>query len=155
MPFDLIVPLPCCALGVRFAGGSLTYAEFLPAATPSQAASGALPEQIERWIAAYLRHPAELPELPLQIVGTPHRQKVWAAMLAIPPGQVRTYGEVAREIASAPRAVGQACGANPLPLFVPCHRIVGGAGLGGFMNARDGDPLAIKRWLLRHEGVAV
>ena len=54
-----------------------------------------------------------------------------------------------------PRAVGQACRANPCPIVVPCHRVVAVKGLGGFAGDRDGRKLAIKRWLLRHEGVAV
>jgi methylated-DNA-[protein]-cysteine S-methyltransferase len=71
----------------------------------------------------------------------------------IPRGQSLTYGEVARRVRSVPRAVGQACGANPIALIIPCHRVIGAQGsLGGFMNAEDGFPLAIKRWLLAHEG---
>ena len=78
---------------------------------------------------------------------------MWKAIAAIPLGQSRTYGEVARMVRSAPRAVGQACGANRVALIIPCHRVVGALGvLGGFMNAHRGDPIAIKRWLLAHEG---
>jgi methylated-DNA-[protein]-cysteine S-methyltransferase len=56
-------------------------------------------------------------------------------------------------VRSAPRAIGQACGANRIALIVPCHRVVGAMGsMGGFMNAQSGDPIAIKRWLLTHEG---
>ncbi len=71
----------------------------------------------------------------------------------IPVGESRTYGELARQLHTAPRAVGGACGANHIALVIPCHRVVGSQGsLGGFMHAVEGDPLAIKRWLLAHEG---
>ena len=72
-------------------------------------------------------------------------------MQAIPRGQVLTYGEVAARIGSSPRAVGQACGNNPIPVIIPCHRIVGKASLGGFMHHSGGYALDIKRWLLVHE----
>ena len=85
--------------------------------------------------------------------GTQFRERVRQALTKIPVGESRTYGELARQLHTAPRAVGGACGANDIALVVPCHRVVGSQGsLGGFMHAVDGDPLAIKRWLLRHEG---
>ena len=71
----------------------------------------------------------------------------------IPPGYVRSYGEVAKDIRSGPRAVGQACGANYFPLAIPCHRVVSSNGIGGFARNDDGFHIAIKRWLLAHEGV--
>lgn len=73
------------------------------------------------------------------------------AMAAIPLGQTRTYGEVARALGVPAQAVGQACGANPLPILIPCHRILGAAGLGGF-SAKGG--VETKVWLLRHEKAA-
>ncbi len=86
-------------------------------------------------------------------IGTPFRRRVWDALSTIPVGESRTYGEMARRLATAPRAIGGACGANPIALVIPCHRVVGSQGaMGGFMNAVDGDPIAIKRWLLTHEG---
>ena len=85
--------------------------------------------------------------------GTAFRQRVWDALLQIPIGESRTYGELARLLHSAPRAVGGACGANPIALVIPCHRVVGTHGsLGGFMGVTQGEPIAIKRWLLAHEG---
>ena len=59
--------------------------------------------------------------------------------------------ELARELASSARAVGQACGANHIPIIIPCHRVVSKAGIGGFAHHRDGYELEIKRWLLKHE----
>jgi len=100
---------------------------------------------------SYLNNPDAQFTLPLKLNGTPHQQKVWRAMCKIPRGETRSYGELAAELRSAAQAVGQACGANPLPIVVPCHRVVGKSGLGGFMKHGSGDPLDIKRWLLAHE----
>ncbi|HQW37457.1 MAG TPA: methylated-DNA--[protein]-cysteine S-methyltransferase, partial [Usitatibacteraceae bacterium] len=103
---------------------------------------------------SYLDNPAFAFDLPMKLTGTRHQLSVWEAMCAIPAGETRTYGELAKSIGSSARAVGGACGANPLPIVVPCHRVVGANGsLGGFMGARqEGFELSIKRWLLAHEG---
>ncbi|RDS98677.1 methylated-DNA--[protein]-cysteine S-methyltransferase, partial [Burkholderia contaminans] len=82
------------------------------------------------------------------------QHRVWDVISDIPPGTVLTYGQVAKRIGSAPRAVGQACGANYFPLVIPCHRVVAAGGLGGFANHDDnGYYQKVKRWLLAHEGV--
>ena len=70
---------------------------------------------------------------------------------AIKPGQTRTYGDIARQLNSSPRAVGNACRSNPVPIFIPCHRVVSASGRGGFMGHTSGEPLEIKEWLLTHE----
>lgn len=103
---------------------------------------------------SYLDNPGFVFDLPMKLTGTRHQLSVWEAMCAIPAGETRTYGELAKSIGSSARAVGGACGANPLPIVVPCHRVVGANGsLGGFMGARqEGFELSIKRWLLAHEG---
>ncbi|MFC7045144.1 methylated-DNA--[protein]-cysteine S-methyltransferase [Halobacteriaceae archaeon GCM10025711] len=76
---------------------------------------------------------------------------VMEAMAAIPRGETRTYGDLAAELDSAAVAVGQACGRNPVPIVVPCHRVVGADSLGGFSNESD-DPVGVKRRLLDQEG---
>ncbi|MDO4641811.1 MAG: methylated-DNA--[protein]-cysteine S-methyltransferase [Neisseria sp.] len=91
---------------------------------------------------------------PISSRGTAFQQKVWQAIAMIPAGEVLTYQDIARQIGSHPRAVGGACGKNPLALVVPCHRVVAKQGLGGFSSG-EGDALNIKRWLLQHEGVTV
>ena len=89
--------------------------------------------------------------LPLAPEGTEHQKKVWTAMTEIPSGALRTYGDLAREIGSSARAVGTACGKNPIPIIVPCHRIVAtGGGIGGY-SGRGG--VETKRQLLHLEGV--
>jgi methylated-DNA-[protein]-cysteine S-methyltransferase len=93
-------------------------------------------------------------DFPLAPAGTEFQRRVWKAMTRIPIGRTRTYGEIAAELASAAQAVGQACGANPLPIIVPCHRIVSASGLGGFAGATEGTMIDVKRWLLDHEARA-
>jgi methylated-DNA-[protein]-cysteine S-methyltransferase len=93
---------------------------------------------------AYLEDPRFEFELPLKLGGTRHRLAVWEAMQRIPAGETRTYGDLAKDLRSSARAVGGACGANPIPVVVPCHRVVrtGGA-MGGY-----GGGVPRKRWLL-------
>lgn len=84
--------------------------------------------------------------------GTPFQQRVWRELTRIPFGETRSYGDLAARLNSSARAVAGACRRNPLPLLVPCHRVVAKQGLGGFMGKTGGQALAIKRWLLQHEG---
>lgn len=111
-------------------------------------------KQMTQEILAYLQQPHQAFSLPAQLAGSAFQQKVWLAILAIPLGQTRNYSELAAQLQSGPRAVANACGANRLPLLIPCHRVVAKNGLGGFMRG-DKNGLSIKRWLLAHEGVHV
>lgn len=89
-------------------------------------------------------------DLPLDPAGTPYQRRVWDALLGIPFGETRRYGDVARALGSGSRAVGSACGRNPIPIVIPCHRVVGGnGGLGGYSGD---DGIETKRFLLRLEG---
>ena len=91
--------------------------------------------------------------LPLAPEGSAFQKRVWTALCAIPPGETRSYADIARTIGSAPRAVGGANGANPIPLFIPCHRVIAADGsLGGYSG---GDGPATKRYLLDHESRAL
>lgn len=89
--------------------------------------------------------------LPLDPPGNAFQREVCAAMSAIPFGETRTYGEIARSLGSAAQPVGNACGANPIPVIIPCHRVLGAKGLGGF-SGQGG--VETKVALLRHEGAA-
>jgi len=88
-------------------------------------------------------------QLPLAPHGTPFQRRVWAALERIPPGETRSYGDLARDLASGPRAVGQANGRNPIPIIIPCHRVVGADGSIGGYTGLDGLPT--KRFLLALE----
>ena len=88
-------------------------------------------------------------DLPLRPAGTAFQKSVWTLMAEIPFGAVRTYGDLAVDLGSGPRAVGGACGRNPIPIVIPCHRVVGGGGLGGYTGLGGIDT---KGALLRLEG---
>jgi methylated-DNA-[protein]-cysteine S-methyltransferase len=98
-----------------------------------------------RQLAAYFAGNLTEFDLPLAPEGSPFEQRVWSAMQIIPYGETRSYGDLAGMIGSAPRAVGGACGKNPIPIVIPCHRVLAKTGLGGYSG--DGG-LATKRLLL-------
>lgn len=87
-------------------------------------------------------------DLPLAPGGTPFRKRVWQALLEIPYGGTASYGALVARVGGSARAIGGANGANPLPILIPCHRVVGSTGLGGYSG---GDGLSTKRWLLALE----
>lgn len=90
-------------------------------------------------------------DLPLQVEGSEFQKAVCAAMLAIPFGETRTYGDIASDLGAPPQPVGNACGGNPIPVIIPCHRVLSASGLGGF-SGQGG--VETKVALLKHEGAA-
>jgi len=152
--FDAVVALPFGPFGVRAADGAVSELVFLPPDTPLRAPTNDTARIAAEALHDWIEHPEQPFPLPLRECGTPFQRRVWAEISAIPAGRTRTYGELSARLGSAARAVGQACGANPYPLVVPCHRVTSASGLGGFANATGGWLLDVKRWLLRHEGAA-
>lgn len=108
------------------------------------------PKVPEPWYSALLHYVKTgiLPPVPIELVGTAFQQEVWQALRTIPSGTTESYGALAKRLGrpSSARAIGRACGANPCVLFVPCHRVVGAHGIGGFSA-----DLAIKQHLLSFE----
>ena len=144
---------PFAILGIRTGGGAVTGIEFLSARGRAQSPTDSIAERTCRQIERYLADPHWRFTLPLAPACSDFQRKVREALARIPVGESRTYGELARLVHTAPRAVGGTCGANPIALVIPCHRVVGSQGsLGGFMGVTEGEPIAIKRWLLTHEG---
>ncbi len=143
---------PFAVLGIRTVGDLLTDIEYLHPGVATLAPLSRLAERVCRQIERYLEDPQYAFDLPFDYVGTPFQCSVWRQISAIPVGRTVRYGDIALRLHTAPRAVGRACGDNRIPIIIPCHRVVGAAGLGGFMHSRGGLPLEIKRWLLRHEG---
>ena len=151
--FSAIVPAPFGAIGIRIEGDVLKELSYLSPQYKAKPASDKLSKKVAMQVAAYLKNPDYAFDLDLPDVGTEHQRKVWSVINAIPRGKVLTYGEVAHKIRSAPRAVGQACGANWFPLIIPCHRVTASGSIGGFARHDGGFHQSVKRWLLRHEQV--
>ena len=137
---------PVGALAVTEEGGRITSVRWT-----EETHSGTSPvldralEQLKAYFAGELTHF----DLPLAPLADPFRAQVRAAMLAIPHGQTRTYGEIAEELGTYGQPVGAACAANPIPVIIPCHRVLSAEGLGGFSG---GQGIETKIALLRHEG---
>lgn len=113
--------------------------------------ASALLDAAEDQLAAYFAGTRKDFDLPLAPGGTDLTRRVCALLQAIPYGETRTYGDLAKALGAPAQAIGQACGANPIPVLIPCHRILAANGLGGF-SAKGG--VETKVWLLRHEGAA-
>lgn len=146
-----VLALPVCVLGLRLAESHIEEIVLLPPGTALQPSEHPLTMIFRQEIASYLARPDYQIQLPLTKRGTTFQNRVWRAIAAIAPGETRSYGEIATAINSAPRAVGQACGSNPFPIAVPCHRVVGQRSLGGFAKQNIDWLIQTKQWLLAHE----
>lgn len=146
---------PLGRLGVRVADDLVTGVEWLPPGR-GRAPTHPLAAEAVRQLAAWFADPARGFALPLAPAPTPFQRRFREVLCAVPPGEVRTYGEIAAALGSAPRAVGGACGANPITIVVPCHRVVAADGIGGYGGDwGEGPAVAFKQRLLEMERQAV
>ena len=150
-----ILSTPIGALALTAHAGMLTAIRFGTSVTvsspdDSSAADSPVLTQAQRQLDEYFTGVRKTFDLPLAPAGTAFQRAVWDALLTIPYGEVRTYADIARALGNpgASRAVGMACHVNPLPIVIPCHRVVGKAGLTGYAGG-----LHIKEALLHLEGV--
>ena len=153
--FSYQLDTPLGPVRVMFSPQGLAALDFIAGEDPQGAVQDSLPES---WMQETLqalkeyfagRQP-DFSKLRLDPQGTPFQRQVWQALKAIPAGKTLSYAELAQKIGRprAARAVGRACGANPIPILIPCHRVIAANGsLGGYSSGLDR-----KRWLLWHEG---
>ncbi|MGI9297120.1 MAG: methylated-DNA--[protein]-cysteine S-methyltransferase [Gammaproteobacteria bacterium] len=148
--WHLKLRMPFGVFGLCCDDFAVLQTEYLPMRAPPLPPQNPLAAEAARQVRAYWKKPRGfIFDLPLLSAPTAHQRRTRAAMMEVPGGEVRTYGDIAKRIRSSPRAVGGACRVNFLPLLVPCHRIVAADGQGGFMGARNG--VHIKNALLQHE----
>ena len=154
--YQAVIASPLGRIGVVVdADGALCCLDVVGDTHPLQQPKADSVRRVALALAAYFDNPGLRFDLPLAPAGTAYQRRVWAELTRIPAGETCSYGDLAGLIDSAPRAVGQACRRNPIPIVVPCHRVIGRQGVGGYSGAVSGPQLDIKRWLLRHEGVTL
>lgn len=150
--YDAVISTPLGKLGIRLEQDALSLLDFVSSSVAHRLPATPAAKRVVAALEAYFADAGREFDLPLLLHGTPFQVRVWRALQAIPVGTVRTYGDLAEQLGSSPRAVGGACRANPVPIIVPCHRVVGASGLGGYSGARGGEWLRTKAQLLAHEG---
>ncbi|MEW5756381.1 MAG: methylated-DNA--[protein]-cysteine S-methyltransferase [Pseudomonadota bacterium] len=148
-------PGPLSRLGIRCVDQALVEIDYLTAAQQFELVPMSLALEVSRQLVEYFKGTRTEFTFPLHAGGTVFQQRVWQALMQIPYGTTMTYGALARELHSSARAVGNACRANPIPIVIPCHRVVGASGIGGYSGETTGDGIAIKRWLLEHEQAGI
>ena len=144
----MIVDSPVGPLGADASGSAVTALVWGRAGTLTD---GQLSDQLSDEIARYFAGNLTQFTVPLAPRGSEFQQRFYQALCAIPYGETRTYGDLAKQLGVTPQAIGQACGANPIPILIPCHRVLAADGLGGY-SGRGG--IEAKVTLLRIEGAA-
>jgi methylated-DNA-[protein]-cysteine S-methyltransferase len=152
-PYGLVLETPIGRIGVQLEGDCVVCVAFVPEDVAPKPAAAAAGRRVAREFEHYFVDATRWFSVPVAITGTPFQRRVWQALREIPAGETRTYGELARRLGSGARAVGNACRCNPVPVIVPCHRVIGVNGIGGYAGHDGGRFLARKRWLLAHEQV--
>ncbi len=151
--FSTIIPSPIGNLGIHIHNNKLTRIVFLGTDQSSQLSNENEYQPLHNELTAYFQNPQHDFQFPLEVKGTPFQKTVWQALRQIPVSTTISYQELATHLGTSPRAIGNACRANPTPIIVPCHRVVAKNHMGGFVGKTAGEMIAIKRWLLTHEKV--
>jgi len=159
---DAIVPFmlkgQTVSLAIYTAGHShdaaLCGIDFRFGQVATQAPRTALAEDVVHQLQCYLDDPQYAFDLPLQMHGTDFQCRLWSALRDVPAGDTVTYGQLVTRLGmkGGAQAVGQACRRNPVPVVVPCHRILSQSGMGGYAGETTGEKLCFKQALLKHEG---
>ncbi|WP_113911861.1 methylated-DNA--[protein]-cysteine S-methyltransferase [Roseovarius dicentrarchi] len=140
------LPTPLGPVCAREEDGAITALDWGEAPTPDDTP---LLRRALRQLTLYFAGDLQRFDLPLRVSGTDFQRRVCDAIAAIPYGETREYGDLARALGVPAQAIGTGCGGNPIPIIIPCHRVLGASGLGGF-SGKGG--VETKVWLLRHEG---
>jgi methylated-DNA-[protein]-cysteine S-methyltransferase len=154
--YDAVVYIPSLniRLGVHTRQDALSGLDFLPPKGSELKPASPLARRIVAELQRYFSNPQTRFSIPLYLSGTVFQRRVWQALRKLPAGRTAQYGELARQLGTGARAIGNACRANPIPIVVPCHRVLAAHGLGGYSGATQGSSLGIKRRLLEHESRA-
>jgi methylated-DNA-[protein]-cysteine S-methyltransferase len=148
--FSSVIATPIGKFGVMFTDGRVRQTSFLPPKTTLVFSQTSKERLIISQIKKYFVKSSHKFKLLVDLHGTNLQQKIWRTLQKIPVGEVRTYGELAKLLQTSPRVIGNACRSNPIPLIIPCHRVVAASGVGGYCGSSSKN-IKIKKWLLAYE----
>lgn len=153
--YDAIFSTDIATIGIQLENSKLIKVDYLMSNNNKKPISK-LAKNIQNKIEKYLKDNSKINNLKidLKLHVTPFQEKVLNQLVLIPYGETRTYGEIAQKLKTSPRAVGNACRRNPIPIVIPCHRVVASKSLGGYSGATEGETQDIKRHLLKLEGIS-
>jgi methylated-DNA-[protein]-cysteine S-methyltransferase len=147
MVYQAIIQTPVGKLGISTFDRLLTRIDFLTEDKSLIAPKGKTLNHIVNQLIHYFQYPNFKFNIPYQLQGTPFQKKVWQTLSKLSPKKTISYGTLAKKLNTGARAIGNACRVNPLPILIPCHRVVAQRDLGGY----KGQEISIKKWLLKHE----
>lgn len=151
LPYSAIISSPAGNLGIKIFENKLHNVDLLIDRGKTKPATDEFTQQIITELHCYFKNPQHKFKIPLKLIGTPFQLKVWRALTKIPVGKTLTYGELAQQLKTSPRAIGNACRNNPVPIVIPCHRITAQNGIGGFSGKTCGAEINLKSWMLALE----
>jgi methylated-DNA-[protein]-cysteine S-methyltransferase len=153
--YDAIFSTDIATIGIQLENSKLIKVDYLKNKNNIKPTSK-LAENIQNKIEKYLKDTSKTNDLKIDVKldVTSFQEKVLNQLILIPYGETKTYGDIAKKLKTSPRAVGNACRRNPIPIVIPCHRVVASKGLGGYSGATEGETQNIKRNLLKLEGIS-
>ena len=149
--FDYILRSPIGHLGLNISAKGIQRLFYIKTKQDSNIPAAGFGAKVHQQIMEYFELQRTEFDLPIDIQGTAYQNRVWSEVAKIAYGESLTYGDIAKAINSGPRAVGNACRHNPIPIIIPCHRVVKKSGIGGYCGSVVGKEIQQKDWLLRHE----
>ncbi|MBW5802613.1 methylated-DNA--[protein]-cysteine S-methyltransferase [Coxiella endosymbiont of Ornithodoros amblus] len=152
--YQATVSTPIGKIGVRTSDDHLLGIDYLYDDSLLTKPKTILAKEIVEQLLCYFADPEFPFEIPIRLDLTPFQKTVLNALRTIPVGTTRTYAQLAEQLDTQARPTGNACRKNPIPIIIPCHRVIATTHLGGYSGATKGKLLEIKRWLLQHESVS-
>lgn len=153
MRYDAVISIPTGKLGIKICNNKFTHLVFLSPKAKLVNNNSPLIVDLKKQLQQYFSDPCFKFHLPIELCGTELQVKIWRGLQKISAGKTKTYKDLAQKFHTSPRVIGNACRRNPLPLIIPCHRVVATSGIGGFCGNIKGPWLKLKQTLLQHESV--
>jgi len=150
--YDVFIDTPVGNVGVLLEDNAIIQIDYIKSSSKQTLLNNSLTKSIKTQFTNYFKDPSSAFTLAILPSGTIFQKKVWNALLKIQFRETLTYGELAKQLNTSARAIGNACRNNPIPIIIPCHRIVSKKDIGGYSGKTNGEMLSIKRYLLKHEG---